>query len=311
MTLFVPITLSDRTLFDPYLKNSGKSGTEYSFTTLYMWAGIFHSFYRLVPHNGQSFLLVKSRRSANAPLQFLYPMSTQGPVPPQTACAVLKEVTEGLPFAIGALSAEEALQLSGQKECSTVVQEDRNSFDYVYEASALATLKGKKLQSKRNHLHAFLKDYPNYRLLPITPSTIPDCLEMNDKWCQMMGCRYDLQLGQETCAVHRAFRGYRELGLEGMMLLVDDEIIAYTIGEIFNKDTLLVHIEKAFPQYRGAYQLINREFVLYILSKYPNVKYVNREDDAGDEGLRKAKLSYRPTFFVEKQIAFIPEQSRP
>ncbi len=311
MIQFVPITLSDRTLFEPYLKNAEKEGAEYSFTTLYMWAGIFHSFYKTIQINGQSLLIVKSQRTAQAPLHFLYPMGMEGPVSPQTACAVLKEASGGIPFVIGSLSAIEAKQLGDQKECLVDIKEDRDSFDYVYEASALATLKGKRLQSKRNHLNAFIKDYPNYEVLPITPEAIPDCLVMNDRWCQLMGCRFDLELGQEACAVHRAFRGFRELGLEGMMVLADNQIIAYTLGEIHNGNTLLVHVEKAFPQYRGAYQLINREFARHILNKYPDVKHINREDDAGDEGLRKAKLSYRPAFFIEKQKAFIPALPKP
>ncbi|HPX79427.1 MAG TPA: phosphatidylglycerol lysyltransferase domain-containing protein, partial [Bacteroidales bacterium] len=305
MKQYLPITLSDQTLIEPYLKNTGKTGAEYSFTTLYMWAGIFNSFYRVVPQDGQSLLLVRSRKDPDAPWHFLYPMGAESSVPAEIALKVLKEAAEDHPFVVGALSREEAIALQNTGAPHLEILETRDSFDYVYQASSLVTLKGKKLQPKRNHLNAFTKDFPDFKVVPITQDEIPACLKMNYQWCQMMGCMYEVDLGQEACAVHKAFRGFRELGLEGLMLLADRQVIAYTLGELFNKNTWLVHVEKAFPQYRGAYQLINREFVRYALEKYPEIEYINREDDSGDEGLRQAKLSYHPAFFIEKYKAVL------
>ncbi|NLA16040.1 MAG: DUF2156 domain-containing protein [Bacteroidales bacterium] len=311
MTQYIPITLSDQTLFAPYLKNAGKPGAEYSFTTLYMWAGIFHSFYRVVSYKDHSLLLVRSRRNAAAPFHFLYPMVLEGTVPMEVVRHVLEEASEGNPMVVGALTREEAALLSDSGMENLDIYEARESFDYVYYASFLATLRGKKMQPKRNHLNAFIKEHHNYKVVPITPQEIPACLEMNDAWCRIMGCRHDLELGQEACAVHRAFRGFRELGLDGLMLIADNQIVAYTLGEFYNNNTLLVHVEKAFPEYRGAYQLINREFVRYALEKYPDIEFVNREDDTGDPGLRQAKLSYNPAFLIEKYKARINHKPTP
>ena len=94
-----------------------------------------------------------------------------------------------------------------------------------------------------------------------------------------------------------SLRLQKELELKGGILRVGGEIVAFTLGEPVSDDTFVVHIEKAHAQVRGAYQMINQQFLAHEVADYT---YVNREDDTGDEGLRKAKLSYRPAFLVEK-----------
>ena len=145
----------------------------------------------------------------------------------------------------------------------------------------------------------------------ITPSFSSPNVRFNDEWCRIMGCIYDLGMEEEICAVHRAFRAYKSLGLEGFMIKLDGKIIAYTLGEPFRPDTYLVHVEKAFPQYRGAYQVINQLMVKYVMETYPGVKYINREDDAGDKGLRHAKMSYRPVMLLEKHMTKITPPTKP
>ena len=311
MDPFIPLTVSDKELLDPYLKNSGKSGSEYAFSTLYMWSGIFHTFHNSVQTENDSLLVIRSRKDESTPFHYLYPLSLKGPVPPQTALSVLERMSGNDPFLLGGLSHSEAAMLESGFPDTFIIQPVRDSFDHIYDISDLTHLKGKKLQSKRNHLNAFLNNYPHYEFLPITEADIADCLVMNDQWCKIMGCIYNLEMEEEICAVHRAFRAYRTLGLEGFMIKLDGHIIAYTLGEPYRKDTYLVHVEKAFPEYRGAYQAINQLFVKYIAEKYPDVKYINREDDAGDKGLRHAKMSYRPALLLEKYMTKITPPTRP
>jgi hypothetical protein len=311
MDPFIPLTISDKELLDTYLLSSGKAGSEYSFSTLYMWSGIFHIFHNTIQTGNDSLLVIRSRKDENTPYHYLYPLSKQGPVPPLTALTVLESVSGNQPFLLGGLSVREAEKLSSEFPEKLVVEPVRDSFDYIYDIDDLAHLKGKKLQSKRNHLNAFLKNYPHYEFLPIKEADIADCLIMNDEWCRIMGCIYDLGMEEEICAVHRAFRAYKSLGLEGFMIKLDGKIIAYTFGEPFRPDTYLVHVEKAFPQYRGAYQVINQLMVKYVMETYPGVKYINREDDAGDKGLRHAKMSYRPVMLLEKYITKITPPTKP
>ncbi|NLN36829.1 MAG: DUF2156 domain-containing protein [Bacteroidales bacterium] len=311
MDLFIPLTVSDKNLIGPFLERSGKTGAEYSFATLYMWSAIFHTSYHIVSSAGERILVIKSCKDAATPCHFLYPMGLDQPVEAEKALKILSRLSDGVFFLAGGLSQEEALGLKALDPGNIKIQPVRESYDYVYNASDLLELKGKKLQSKRNHLNAFLKEYPQHRIRAIEETDIPACLEMNDQWCKIMGCLYDLSLGQEACAVHKGFRAFGALGLEGLMITVDGRIIAYTFGEPFLQNTYLVHVEKAFPEYRGAYQVINQAFVKHILEKYPDTLLVNREDDVGNEGLRQAKMSYRPAFLIEKYSALVNLPPRP
>ena len=121
------------------------------------------------------------------------------------------------------------------------------------------------------------------------------------KWRQEMQCEIDLEKRDEMCVTLNALRLLQELELKGGLLRTEPqgEVIAFTIGEPLGKDMFVVHIEKAFAEIQGAYPMINQQFVLREAQEY---KYVNREEDTGSEGLRKAKLSYRPAFLIEKGV---------
>ena len=119
------------------------------------------------------------------------------------------------------------------------------------------------------------------------------------KWRNQNGCNDDPDKNAEMCVTLNSIRLYKELGQTGGIIRIDGKIAAFAIGEPICDDTFVVHIEKAFPEIDGAYTMINQQFVLHECMDY---KYVNREDDAGSEGLRKAKLSYKPAFMVEKGI---------
>ena len=123
---------------------------------------------------------------------------------------------------------------------------------------------------------------------------------MNLKWCAAADCKNDPGLQEESCAVKQAFRYFFDLGLDGGLLRAQDEVVAFSMGDRLNEQTYLVHIEKAFADINGAYPMLNKHFVLAHTQGY---QYVDREDDAGDEGLRKAKLSYRPAIIAEKYRA--------
>ncbi len=127
------------------------------------------------------------------------------------------------------------------------------------------------------------------------------------KWRNLNGCEDDEEKNSEMCVTLNSLRLYKELNLIGGLLRVGDEIVAFTIGEAVNDDTFVVHIEKAYADIEGAYTMINQQFVEHeIAGKY---KYTNREDDVGEEGLRKAKLSYKPVFMVEKGVVTLKEDS--
>lgn len=181
------------------------------------------------------------------------------------------------------------------------IQENRDSFDYIYSSEKLSTLAGKKLHGKRNHINRFLEN-ANWTYEPMTEENKDDCLRMNYSWCDQRSCKWNQSMEDEFCAVKEAVEHFSELGFVGGVLRIDGEIVAFTIGEPLNSDTFVVHIEKAFPDIQGAYPMINQQFVQHECQNY---QYVNREDDTGEEGLRKAKLSYYPDILLEKYTATI------
>lgn len=177
----------------------------------------------------------------------------------------------------------------------------RQDSDYIYLREKLATLSGKKLHGKRNHINRFLEQYPDWSYETITSENEDECARMAMKWC-LENCADEEQNWEhdkvdESKLVVYAIRHREELGMKGGALRANGEIVAITLGEPLTKDTFVVHFEKAFYDVQGAYPMINREFVRNELEAYT---YVNREEDLGEEGLRKAKLSYRPEILLDK-----------
>ena len=175
---------------------------------------------------------------------------------------------------------------------------DRDIADYVYEVEQLISLKGKKLHAKRNHINKFKENNPNWSYESLTRDNLEECLLMAREWKKENLCGERDGKHAEFCVTTRALTKFEELGLKGGLLRDDNHrIVAFTLGAELNKDMFVVHIEKAFAEVQGAYPMINQQFLIHEAKEYT---YVNREDDAGTEGLRKAKLSYYPAFLQEK-----------
>ncbi|MBR2879379.1 MAG: DUF2156 domain-containing protein [Oscillospiraceae bacterium] len=179
---------------------------------------------------------------------------------------------------------------------------DRDYDDYIYSAEKLATLAGKKLHGKRNHINRFEATYPNCHFEPLRKEHFPLCRELLDLWEKEVNDGEHL-VGNERQAIELAFENFEALSLMGGVLFVGEKLVAFTLGEVISSDCFNVHFEKADADTEGAYPMINREFVRYILKEYPHISYVNREDDMGLDNLRKSKLSYRPEIILEKYSA--------
>lgn len=180
---------------------------------------------------------------------------------------------------------------------------DRNNFDYLYHSNDLATLAGKKLHKKRNHVNAFLKHY-DHTVRELDDSNEQDALTILEKWREGREYEADYSEALEALKYRTAF------DLEGIVVYVDDHPVGYAMGEpVGNSQAFIVHVEKALPEYRGLYQFLNKAFAERIAQTYP---YINREQDLGDEGLRQAKMTYRPCGFIEKfrVVARIDSETR-
>lgn len=181
----------------------------------------------------------------------------------------------------------------GEKYC---LRENKDAQDYVYLQSDLAELKGKKYHSKRNHISAFSKKY-DWRYEPITANNIGDVRACAEKWYSENADRLDSTMKSEKFGVDIMLEHFERLYISGGAIYVGDEVVAFTLGSAISDEIFDIHIEKALQDYAEGYAVINREFAKNELSAY---KYINREDDLGLEGLRRAKLSYKPVMLLKK-----------
>ena len=179
------------------------------------------------------------------------------------------------------------------------IDADRDDFDYIYTREKLAWLRGKKLHSKRNHIARFC-DEKDWSYEALTVENKEECLAMSEIWEKDRSDKWNEEMEQELLVLTEAISLFKELELSGGVLRKAGRIVAFTVGEPLSSDTFVVHFEKAFPQLQGAYPMINQQFVQHIDTKY---NYVNREEDTGDEGLRRAKLSYYPDILLKKYVA--------
>jgi hypothetical protein len=216
------------------------------------------------------------------------------------AVEVLKEYCKGIGSTLDFIGVEgERLDLfKNEFEDKYTFKEARDSFEYIYSAEALSTLSGKKYHSKRNHISSFKKKY-NWSFEELKKENLKEAFNMTEQWYNINAEKSDKFMQIERDAVKFIFDNFESIDIKGGALRVDGEIVAVTFGSEVNSDVFDVSYEKALTGYDGAYTMINNCFVAEILKGY---SLVNREDDMGLEGLRKAKLSYKPQILLKKYL---------
>lgn len=290
---FKDITLADKDLITSYTMNSSRRNCDLSFSNLCSWRFLYNTKFAIV----DNFLVFKFW--AEDKLAYMMPVGTGNPK--DVLQKLINDATEeNQPFCILGVCTGMRNELEDTMPEQFQFTADRDYADYLYLRSDLATLKGKKFQAKRNHINRFRNSYPNYEYTPITPDRIKECMELEAEWCKVNNCDQQEGTGNERRALIYALHNFEALGLTGGILHVDGKIVAFTFGMPINKDTFGVHVEKADTSIDGAYAMINYEFSSRIPEQYT---YINREEDLGIEGLRKAKLSYQPTIILEKYMA--------
>ena len=281
-------TLEDKELFVSYLKKYPSRSCDRTFANIYLWAKHYRVEYAVVNE------VILFRVQGEDACSFAYPVGEPNKI---------KEIFDYLleqcetPFMLYSVTKEQFEQLDAWYPEQFEIEFDEDIADYVYEREKLSTLAGKKLHGKRNHINRFKAEHENWSYEPITEDTYEECFQMSLKWREENEMEEDEEKRYELAVTQNALRLMKELDLMGGALRVDGEIVAFTIGEAINEDTFVVHIEKAFAGIQGAYPMINQQFVIHECQAY---RYINREEDMGVEGLRRAKQSYRPVFMIEK-----------
>lgn len=280
-----PIMLEDKAAFDLALSVRPTPASEYTFSNFFIWRMLDRSEVTLI--NGNICCL------AYAPDGQQYFMMPLGVNDLEDTIRICLSRTKAVIRTDEAFASRARMVIP-----ELVISEDTDNADYLYLAKDLAELKGKRYDAKRNHINSFLKTN-TFTYMKMAVEHVEECIKLNDKWCAEKTKESELfpNVECEGKVVREALENLGPLGLIGGVIIVNGSIKAFSLGEKPGTDTAVIHIEKADPEIRGMSQLINREFAR---NAWADTTYINREQDMGHPGLKKAKLSYHPCAFVKK-----------
>ncbi|MBQ3052942.1 MAG: DUF2156 domain-containing protein [Clostridia bacterium] len=288
MLKFKNVKIEDIDIYKKFMKNNKEFSCENSFVNLLVWQCAYSNM--MAVSDGQLFI-----KSGTAEKEtFRLPVG-------QDLEKGIKKLVEYNDNKMPSFWLQEGERLSEFQEKYSqqyIFRESRDAADYIYLQSDLANLSGKKYHSKRNHINAFSKKH-NWHYEEITQSNIEKVRLCAEKWYKENADKEDSFLLCEKKGIGTMLDNMERLSLKGGAIIVDSNVVAFTLGSAINDTVFDIHIEKALKDFAEAYTVINREFAAS-LSDY---KYINREDDMGLEGLRKAKLSYKPEMILKKYFA--------
>lgn len=290
MINFKNIELSDRAWINEQLKKSDFQSCDYSFANNFIWQKPYGV--RFADING--FYCLRNSYS------YTYPAG-DGDIKPVIEELISDSAERGDRFILRGITTESKTELERIFPDKFDFSLNRADSDYIYSAEKLVTLSGRKLHGKRNHIARF-KERFDWVYEDIDTDNMDECRDMCRQWYKIYSPEKDESINEEAMAVKAAFDNYSVLGLKGGLIRADGKVIAFTVGEPLNSDTFVMHIEKAFADIQGAYPIINQQFAEH---NFDGFTYVNREEDMGDEGLRKAKTSYYPEIILDKYTAVL------
>lgn len=301
MLSFQPVTLASMQEIYRYLKLSHSRTCDFTVGGIFMWIEYFD--YRYCVQDDTLFIMGRLEDDRRE-IAFSLPL---GALPLNRSVGMIEEYcrAHGLTPNMSAVP-EDALPALQAAFPACRVDELVDWGDYLYDSRSLATLTGHKYNRKRNRVNKFAREYPRYEYRRLMPDDVPAVRAFFvERYCRQTD--FSEMARYENSAVLQVLDNYARLvalGFSGGYIVVDDRIVAFTIGEVLG-DTLYVHIEKALYDYAGSYEAINYRYAADCGSEHPEVLYINREDDAGDAGLREAKRSYNPLGILKKYDVFL------
>lgn len=297
---FTPISIAHRNDYLDLLATENEVGCEYTFANLYLWGRQSIAFL-----HGVAILFSQFNRKSVYP----FPVG-KGDIKSAIDAIIADSRARGITCRLTGITHERKAILDELYPEKFTFHCDEGSHDYVYAIDDLADLKGKKYHSKRNHFNRFAEIYEGYRAEPINDDNVEAVKAAMDKWYeQRLAEDPNADMEMERVALKKALRDKDALGMDGIALIYNGEVMAFTMGSMLSGDTFDVQFEKAFAEYNGAYAAVNCEFARYLRDRYPNLKFLDREEDMGLEGLRKAKQSYRPHHQIIKCWAHLKDEN--
>lgn len=286
---FEPLSIRHKKILEDAFVRVNPENSEFCFGYLFAWREPL----RLEISRSGDFLIIRGTLEGRS---FVFPPIpfAAGNVGPQESAAVKALSAAERIICASQYLAEDVRRIAG---AAADILPRREYFDYVYRSRDLADLSGDKYQSKRNFVNRFKKNHA-FEYRPLDAATAGICLGLQKKWKEMKLYDVPESILDEDAAARELLENFGALGLCGCAIFVGGEVAAFSVGERLNRDTLVIHLEKADTSFAGSYQTMSR------LSAQTAVEmgytYINKEEDLGLANLRKAKLSYHPVKMVHK-----------
>lgn len=295
MIEFKPLELSDNIVFQKYLSEYKFNTYEYSFLNLYLWRKYCNVQYAVLND-----VLIIKKSEGNAGTYFMQPIGFKDENLKDIISMLyeIKKDYKDMLFLLGDIEEpflKKLLEIYGEK---LIYIEDVKKFDYIYEAKKLINFTGEKLRKRKLQYNQFKNSY-NFEIKDIhDKKVIEDCIYFSEKWFDAQNNK-DEQIMFELEGIKDILTNFQFLNAIGMAVYINNNIAGFTIGEKVNKKMAVIHIEKGDVAYKGIYAFINRIFAKIYLS---DIVYINREEDVGIEGIRRAKLAYDPIKLEKKYL---------
>lgn len=294
---FADITLHNKNEFDRLIKQYNPRISELTFTNLFAWRNFYKFRYTIIA----GLLCIISVPCKGEPFAMM-PVGALNDESFGEAFSGLREyfLQKGWRPAFRKITCEELVYFRSRIASEESIVYDRDSSDYLYNTADLISLRGKKYDGKRNHINKFKRQH-TYEYVPLDCSLLDECSRIMEQWCRDRNC--NCQNG-DYCERHanlELLHNFKTLGCKGALIKMDGVFEAFTAGEMLNDDTAVIHIEKAKNTVDGLYTIINQQFAE---REWSGSTYINREQDLGKEGMRKAKLSYQPLKFIDKYTVY-------
>jgi len=287
---FKSLTLEDRGTINEYIQSFPSEASDYTYTNMFIW----RAYYQIKWTIFEDWLLILYN-----PMQwgyyFLQPVGPTGRhIVTKTMLEWLRDEKDEPEPRIDRADEKYMRELEGKS--GLTIEPVRDQYDYIYQTEDLIRLKGRKFHNKKNHVNRFKKEF-DFIYEPLTKNVVSECIHVLKKWCNWRECEKNLIMRAEYEAVYEALCHFDILNINGGLIRANGFVEAFSMGEMMSADTAIIHVEKANPDIRGSFAVINQQFAEH---EWQNTLFINREQDLGVEGLRKAKLSYNPHHLVQK-----------
>ena len=293
---FKCLTIEDKDVIEDYVDKNKLESYEYLFASLYMWRKLNNVKYAVIDET-----LVIEKNEEGKGTFYAQPFGYKKENLISIVEALMERNSEytDRDYIFGDVDEDFVEDLKKYTDFKIEVVEDIDDFEYVYNTQDLIELKGKKYHGKKNHVNSFEKSY-EYEIKTInSDSVINDCMQLLQKWHEEVAVTVDKEMLMEIDAIEDLFRELHLCDLQSIAIYVDGELAGFAVGERVNEKMAVIHVERGEISYKGIYAFLNRKF---LMESFSDTLLVNRQEDTGNEGLRKAKQSYHPSKMIKKYL---------